>query len=216
MATREELIAVRNNAERQLDTIRDSVDTVKRNIIAQLNTLIGDVAPTIPSSQTIDYDEDLKPSIVDGRLSVVNDKDYIVTDLFTTFNGNWDNQIGQPYSIKQRFRDKFLKSVGDPKYIDDGGAQAHILVGVYDKDGNPIQGKEIYFNTKDNANPFTMPTKKSGFANTQMGPSSAYWPDNGQSGFWYVTLPGTTIKITGIGLINKWHVSTFIIIKKIT
>lgn len=166
-------------------------------------------------SRTTDIDEDLLPLVNDGRIDIVNDRNYIVTHLFTTFNGNWDVNPNQPYAVKQRFRNKFLKQMNDPLYIDDGGAQKHILVGLYDHNWLPLAGYNVLFNTNDNNNPFTMATKRSGFANNQMSPDAAYWPSNGQSGNWYITLPNTALKVTGIGLINKWHVSTYVVIQKV-
>jgi hypothetical protein len=214
MVSNEELVDYRNALQKQFNTMHTTLNAFETVAMQKINTLIANVDPTPIVVNIVDVAEDLKPLMDSDRLVISNDTNYVVTDIFTTYNGNWE-ATGQPFAIKQRFRDKFLKPTNDPLYIDDGGAQKHILVGVYDKDGKPIQGKEVLFNTRDEANRYVMPTKKSGFSNVQLSASSAFWPDSGQAGFWYITLPGTNLKVTGLGLPNKWHIATYIIIKKI-
>lgn len=215
MVSNEELVEYRNYLQKQFTTLHTTLNAFETVAMQKINALIASVNPTPIVVNITDISEDFKSLIDTNRLVIANDTNYVVTDIFTTYNGSWE-VTGQPFAIKQRFRDKFLKTTNDPLYIDDGGAQKHILVGIYDKNGKPIQGKEVVFNTKDEANRYIMPTKKSGFSNVQLSASSAFWPESGQSGFWYITLPGTNLKVAGLGLPNKWHIATYIIIKKLT
>lgn len=211
MATREELLQLKQSIQKQYTLLADTLVNTETRLLQQIDLLINNI--NVPPVNTIktDIDEDLAQLKID----IINDKDYVVTDLFCTYNGNWDVNPNQKYSIKQRFRDKFLKPINDPLYIDDGGAQKHLLVGIYDWNNVPVINQSVFYNTKDQLNPYTTNTKNSGWANMQMSPSSAFWPDSGQTGFWYITIPNTTLRVSGLGLINKHHISIYVAIKKI-
>lgn len=212
VVTNEQLIALKTSMQKQFTKMLNDVVEAEASFMNQIGLLI-DNNPTKPTNKTVDVDEDLVELVNTSRLVLTNDKDYIITHVFTTFNGSWDISPNQKYSIKQRFRDKFLKPISDPLYVSAG--QKHIYVGVYDHNWLPVVGQQVFFSTKDDVHQIYKPTDKSGFANNEMSPNAAYWPSNGQSGFWYITLPNTTIKVSGIGLINKWHISTYIVIQKI-
>lgn len=131
---------------------------------------------------------------------------YRVKDVFTTYNGSW--VVGEqpaPYGIEQWAKDTY-----DVASFDDSGAAHHLFAMVLDRHGNHIGNHIIYYATPGYAgNDTTEITKPhSGWANNALWPSSSFSPARGERGIWQWG-PSDAEIVTGGGLPNRHHVSTF-------
>lgn len=141
-------------------------------------------------------------------------KVYRVRDVFTTRDGSWEPNPSIPYSIPQWARDAgYLKPWGAPDYLDDAGADHHILGCVWNPATKTTDKSAIihYYTWTDNGNHVDMAVKpKSGWANVVM--FNNYNPDAGERGAWawYPRVPNVAADIVqGAGMPHKWHVSFF-------
>jgi len=136
---------------------------------------------------------------------------YVVKDIFTTVDGSWEPS-GHPYSVPQWARDAYLKPWGAPDYFDDAGGATHLFAAVIGSDGELLRDYPIHY-TSDNWNTrVTMQTKRrSGWANLFMSGSSAFWPGEGQRGPWQWAPNEGAQKVTGGGLPERHHISTFVV-----
>jgi hypothetical protein len=144
---------------------------------------------------------------------------YVIKDIFTTRNGSWEMD-DLPYSLPAWARDAYLKPWGAPDYFDDAGADHHLFAAVIGPDGQLLRNHQIFF-WSDGFEKLGDPnydgyierrTKEhSGWINIPIGPSSAFWPDDGQSGPWCWAPAGAAEVIQGGGLPGKHHVSTFVV-----
>jgi hypothetical protein len=138
---------------------------------------------------------------------------YVVKDVFTTQDGDWD--VGEkppPYGIMQWARNAYLKPWNAPDVFDDAGGATHLFGAVMGLDGQLMRNHVIRWWTKDNRHQFQMTTKAhSGWANLFMTADSTFWPQDGQSGPWCWAPEGAIEGVFGGGLPNQWHVSTFVV-----
>ncbi len=144
---------------------------------------------------------------------------YVVKDIFTTRNGSWEVE-DLPYSLPIWARMSYLRPWGAPDYFDDAGADHHLFAAVIGPDGKLLPNHKIYFWSDGfeklgdpSYNGFIERTTKhhSGWTNIPIGPSSAFWPGEGQSGPWCWAPEGAAEVIQGGGLPGKQHVSTFVV-----
>jgi hypothetical protein len=139
---------------------------------------------------------------------------YVVKDVFTTYDGQWDVGVKPPpYGIEEWARSAYLKPFNAPDYFDDAGGATHLFAAVIGLDGQLIRNHTIRFWTKDNQNHFEVKTKeKSGWANhAGMNKDSGFVPDHGETGAWCWAPDGAIESVIGGGLPNRWHVSTFVV-----
>ncbi len=144
---------------------------------------------------------------------------YVVKDIFTTRNGSWEvDEL--PYSLPIWARMSYLRPWGAPDYFDDAGADHHLFAAVIGPDGNLLPNHKVYFWSDGfeklgdpSYSGFIERTTKhhSGWTNIPIGPSSAFWPGEGQSGPWCWAPEGAAEVIQGGGLPGKQHVSTFVV-----
>lgn len=132
---------------------------------------------------------------------------YRVVDIFTTHNGAWEVS-GSLYSIPQWARDAYLR-----REFDDAGADHHLFGMVLNKNGAHVQAATIKFGTPQwgDSNDVVVQVKaRSGWANIPLYPSSSFSPERGERGGWVWHPVGNDSEIvTGGGLPNNHHVSTF-------
>lgn len=134
---------------------------------------------------------------------------YRVKDLFTTRDGSWEPS-GIPGSVPQWARDRYLKPFGAPDYFDDAGTAMNLFGAIWEN-GRLVPNIPIHFWTHtDNSNHNTQKTKRSGWANMSLFPSSSYVPERGETGAWSWTPEQVKADVVvGGGLPQRWHVSTF-------
>ena len=137
---------------------------------------------------------------------------YRVKHVFTTYFGSWE--VGQqppPYGIERWARDEYLLPLGHPEVFDDAGADHHFFTLVLGKDGNRLKNHVIrYWTPEYSGNDSIQYSKRSGWANIAMEASSSFSPDTGERGVW-AAAPDEAEVVTGVGLPNKHHVSTFVV-----
>ena len=139
---------------------------------------------------------------------------YVLKDLWSTYNGSWEYANDSKWTLPQWARDTYLKSMDDPLYIAEGGADHHILGGCLDINGARMAGKGMLFTTNginsfDLATWVKVNTKASGFANVEMFASSLYYPDQGVQGPWAWCPFGLSDVVYGAGMPYQHHVSFF-------
>lgn len=132
---------------------------------------------------------------------------YRVKGVFTTQNGSWDVS-DNPYGIPQWARDAYLRHE-----FDDAGADHHLFGMVLNKNGAHVQAATIKFGTPqwgDSNDAVVQVKARSGWANIPLYPSSSFSPERGERGGWAWHPVGNDSEIvTGGGLPNNHHVSTF-------
>jgi hypothetical protein len=137
---------------------------------------------------------------------------YVVKDIFTTADGSWDMN-GTIFSITSWARNGYLKPMGSPDYFDDAGGATHLFARVEDENGR-AKALDVRFFTGNLAVAENTGQKKSGWANMFMNGDSAFYIEQGQRGPWSaIPLVPYAEAVTGLGLPNRWHVSTFVVWK---
>lgn len=160
----------------------------------------------IPTATNIS--NSLKPFVNKGVVKINNGDEYIVKDIFTTSSGKWDVDNSK-FSIEQQFRDKYLKSMSDPKYLNKGGADHSIGFVVEDENGNRLEGVEVKFNSATIED--KRYTDKKGHGDFPMW--SGQNMDVGRPGPWTITVGDASV--SGLGLYQNWHISIWVVFQKL-
>ena len=143
---------------------------------------------------------------------------YRLKDLFTTYCGQWDpsDKLG---SLPQWARDTYLRPFGAHDYFDDAGGEQHIFARVLDQEGKPISTPDLVICWSDGfdllgkpdfAQHISMritPKQKSGWGNQPIW--NKYYPKDGQHGAWCWCPQGASDVVSGGGLPEGNHISTF-------
>jgi hypothetical protein len=120
---------------------------------------------------------------------------------------------GTIFSITSWARNGYLKPMGSPDYFDDAGGATHLFARVEDENGR-AKALDVRFFTGNLAVAENTGQKKSGWANMFMNGDSAFYIEQGQRGPWSaIPLVPYAEAVTGLGLPNRWHVSTFVVWK---
>jgi len=139
---------------------------------------------------------------------------YLVKDIFTTRNGSFEPS-SEPGSIPQWARDAYLSA----EFLE-AGANHHLFAAVLGLDGQLIKNYAIRY-WSDGFDKLGDPgytgyvheqTKvSSGWANTVLFASSAYAPEQGESGPWCWTPAGAAEVVCGGGLPANGPIATFVV-----
>lgn len=135
---------------------------------------------------------------------------YEVKDIFTTHDGSWEPS-GDTYAPPQWAINDYLT----PSF-DDAGAATHILVRVEDEKGQPISAPIAFYNGARLDRVLVTGEKFSDWCNFPLWSDSSFDAEAGQSGSWAVSpvLSVPCDKVVGLGLPNRWHISTFIVFER--
>lgn len=130
---------------------------------------------------------------------------YVLTEFFTTFNGSWEVS-DHIYGVPPWARARYLRSPGDPDYIDDGGADHDLFARVVGLDGSPLRGVTVSFRNSNTVQQVT--PKRSGWAAIPIW--SYFAPERDERGA-YAWRPDDVLAetLSGGGMPNKLHVSMF-------
>lgn len=169
------------------------------------------VAPPKPPDVPVlpPVDREIADSFNAANLRLVDSERHMVAKFWTTQDGRWvtsrDNIWAPPaWAIKQYKRPQFH----------DSGAATHLFVRVEDENGKPVSAKVRFFVPGGPQYETTTEEGRDYWANMFMTGSSAYWPGDGQSGPWHITLvDDPQVELVGAGLPNKYHISSFLVIR---
>ena len=159
--------------------------------------------------------------------STVNDDTpvFVIKDVFTTRDGSWEPNPDDPLSMTDWARADYLLPWGHPCYFDDAGGDHHLFSALLppDYEGGNVEcqlNKEKsfhYFTWTDDGNHSVQKVKeRSGWANIVIGPSSNFYPEEGQQGPWQWEALGVSDSIRGGGLPANRHISTFVVWQQTT
>ncbi len=139
---------------------------------------------------------------------------YLVKDIFTTRNGSFEPS-SEPGSLPQWACDAYLSA----DFLE-ASANHHLFAAVLGLDGQPIKHHEIRY-WSDGFDKLGDPNytgyvrektkESSGWANAVIFASSAYAPENGESGPWCWTAVGAAEVVCGGGLPANEPISTFVV-----
>ena len=148
----------------------------------------------------------------------------VLVETFSTRDGSWvpsEQTYSIPAAPAKRYRPTDTRCLFD----DAGGATDLFMLLL--NEGRPVnsplecndihhgesgfiiyndQGLRIYQKAKP----------KSGWANIFMDKGSAYYPDKGQQGPWTARPFGYSDEVEHLGLINRWHISIFMVFELMT
>lgn len=186
----------------------------------------------IPFRERTDFDADKMSA---GSLV------WLVKDIFTTHNGNWDVEAkaaikaaqvseaerreeneavlaGPLFGIDQWARDAYLFPPNDPRYNSDGGADHNIQVCVQNQDGTQLAGAGVVFSSNGvsalqppGPDEVLRNTEPHGWGNIPIFAPASYPPALGPWSATKLSDLGAADIVTGMGLPWNWHVSTFIV-----
>jgi len=148
-----------------------------------------------------------------------DDRVRVVVDVWSTLDGSWDVSSDK-YAMQQYIQDRYMLDWDLSCNYRSAGGATHIHFGVYDNipDGytkvvcNDIHLSEIGFMMYNDQglNLYRNTDPKTGWNNLFMDKGSAFYPDSGQTGPWTLQSFGYADQVSGLGLINRWHVSIFV------
>ncbi|MBW7884068.1 MAG: hypothetical protein H3C34_15780 [Caldilineaceae bacterium] len=145
---------------------------------------------------------------------------YRVKDLFTTFSGSWE-PTDAPGGCPTWARESYLRPWGAPDYFDDAGGDHNLFARVLDLDGNPVKTRDLIIAWSDGFHllgepdfsshiKMTMtPKDKSGWANQPIW--NSFVPERGERGAWCWCPQGASDVVSGGGLPDNLHISTFVV-----
>lgn len=142
---------------------------------------------------------------------------YVVKDIFTVASGSWDVS-GAYGGVDQWARDAYLKAGNDPLYIQAGGGDHHLFGMVLGLDGLPVKNQTFQFwsdgfeklGDKGYSMTVVSAQEPSGWVNFPISKGSVYNTANTQ-GPWCWCPSGASEVVTGGGLPDGHHVSTFVV-----
>lgn len=133
---------------------------------------------------------------------------YVVTHIFTVLNGTWSD-TGNIYDSPQWAIEQFYPH-------DEAGADHHLFGKVIGKDGKPKSCQIKFWTPNYHGNEASETSKSSGWVNFSLGESSSFNPDVGARGEWaWQPQLAQAEMVTGGGLPNNWHVSTYVVWREI-
>jgi len=149
--------------------------------------------------------------------SKLGGKVFKVKDVFTTHNGEW-KESNSEFSVPKWAIDGYLVAGNSAL-----GADHHVFVLALDKNGQIIRDIAFDFwsdgldkqNDPKYKNYTTMIPGKDGWVNMPLFAGSKYVPGRGEMGPWSIRINQINSDVvTGVGLPNQWHISTFIVFQE--
>ena len=208
----EEVIGNKEQMLQHIANIRNELSLLENLLKENLNAPTPDPLPPIEDKPT--YTISTGATTLGIKVIETHNPQFKLMDIWTTFFGKWDVGQASPYAIEQFYRDKYLKPWNHQYYIDDAGGDHHIFVGIFDENGVPVSDYPVQFSTENFNSYDVLNTKQHGFSNVVLYPSSNYDPMT-QKGPWKVRIGTDSDIVTGIGLPNGHHVSTWVTYRKV-
>lgn len=195
-----ELLAVLNKI-----TLR--LDNVEAYLLSQPD--VDEPKPELPVDT--DISNTLLPYFNASVMQAYDGINWKVKCIFTTANGSWDVSSHQ-FSIEQKYRDMYLKSMSDPKYLDKGGADHSIGFITEDKSENRLEGVEVVF--ASNGVPPIIDTRKTDAKGHGDFPlwSGQNFALPARPGPWTIAVGDA--KVTGLGMYENNHISIWVVFEK--
>lgn len=145
-----------DTTEYQLALLTEKIHDLEKRI-----SVLEGVKPTLPD---IDLDVTRKASaysLLNHRIETHTDDEWYIKDVFYTFNGSWEVGTQQSsFAIERWAREEYLKPLGHQRYLDDAGADNHILALAREVDGTYLD--DVKFTQKWPTGSDTSGVKKSG------------------------------------------------------